>query len=80
MNHDQKELTQKIIEIVKNMTRCDDVNKNSSMENLPEWDSLAYMSILTEVEIIFDIEITEDNINGFNSIESIFFIIQKNNR
>ena len=51
----------------------------SSTDTLSEWDSLAYMSILSEIEVEYSLEITEDNIEKFNSISSIVGIIQKNN-
>tara|TARA_Y100000748_G_scaffold274699_1_gene249962 strand:- start:2650 stop:2895 length:246 start_codon:yes stop_codon:yes gene_type:complete len=75
----EEELTQAIIEIVKEATRSNNVSKDSSTDTLSEWDSLAYMSILSEIEVEYSLEITEDNIEKFNSISSIVGIIQKNN-
>ena len=78
MNHkNEEELTQSIIDIVQEATRSNIVNKNSSTENLSEWDSLAYMSIISEIEIEYEVEITEDNIEDFDSVSSIVKIIQK---
>jgi len=77
MNHkNEEELTQSIIDIVQEATRSNIVNKNSSTENLSEWDSLAYMSIISEIEIEYEVEITEDNIEDFDSVSSIVKIIQ----
>ena len=77
MNHkNEEELTQSIIDIVQEATRSNKVNKNSSTENLSEWDSLAYMSIISEIEIEYEVEITEDNIEDFDSVSSIVKIIQ----
>tara|TARA_B110001454_G_C12572931_1_gene372698 strand:- start:104 stop:343 length:240 start_codon:yes stop_codon:yes gene_type:complete len=78
MNHDYEELTQSIIRIVKNITRYSEVNRDSSTQSLSQWDSLAYMSILSEVELKYEVEVTEENINDFDSIESIVNIVQKN--
>ena len=75
----EEELTQAIIEIVKEATRSNNVSKDSSTDTLSEWDSLAYMSILSEIEVEYSLEINEDNIEKFNSISSIVGIIQKNN-
>ncbi len=75
----EEELIQAIIEIVKEATRSNNVSKDSSTDTLSEWDSLAYMSILSEIEVEYSLEITEDNIEKFNSISSIVGIIQKNN-
>jgi len=77
MNKDDNSLKDKIIKIVKEITRCNEVDENTSVENLPQWDSLAYISILGEIEMKFEIEIDENNINDFNSINSILEIIKK---
>ena len=52
MTIDREELIQELIEIVKKLTRSSEVNSDSSTENLPKWDSLAYMAIISELEII----------------------------
>lgn len=75
MNHKDDELTKDVVKIVKNVTRSAIVDKSSSTQNLPQWDSLAYMAILSEIEVSYEIFITEENINDFDSIESIVEII-----
>tara|TARA_B100000401_G_C52683201_1_gene660756 strand:+ start:557 stop:805 length:249 start_codon:yes stop_codon:yes gene_type:complete len=73
-------LVSSIIDIVKEATRNNQINENTSRDNLPAWDSLAYMSIIAEVEVNYDIEITEENISSFDSIKSIVEIIKDNNK
>ena len=80
MNHDPNELTQEIIEIVKSVTRSDGVDRDSSTENLSQWDSLAYMSIISEIEIKYEVDVTEENINSFDSIKSIVDIVLNKNK
>jgi acyl carrier protein len=79
IHNNEEELTRSVVEIVREVTRSNEVNEDSSTETLSEWDSLAYMSILSEIEVDYDVEITEDNIGSFDSISSIVQIIQKNN-
>ena len=79
IHNNEEELTRSVVEIVRVVTRSNEVNEDSSTETLSEWDSLAYMSILSEIEVDYDVEITEDNIGSFDSISSIVQIIQKNN-
>ncbi len=79
MNHDPNELTQEIIDIVKTVTRSDLVDGDSSSDNLSNWDSLAYMSIISEIEINYEVEVNEENINNFNSIKSIVDIVLNKN-
>lgn len=80
MNDDLNELTQEIIDIVKTVTRSDLVDGDSSIENLSNWDSLAYMSIISEIEINYEVEVNEKNINSFNSIKSIVDIVLNKNK
>tara|TARA_B100001027_G_C16242501_1_gene320128 strand:- start:926 stop:1168 length:243 start_codon:yes stop_codon:yes gene_type:complete len=77
MNDQDIELRDSIIKIVRDVTRCSEVDKDTSIDNLPQWDSLAYISILGEIEMKYEIEINENNINNFKSINSIFNIIRK---
>ena len=76
MIDDQEKLTQSIIDIVKAVTRCNEVNSSSSTENLSQWDSMAYMAIISEVELNYGVEITQNNIQKFDSIQSIVHLIQ----
>jgi len=80
MNDDLNKLTQEIIDIVKTVTRSDLVDGDSSIENLSNWDSLAYMSIISEIEINYEVEVNEKNINSFNSIKSIVDIVLNKNK
>jgi|TARA_B110000240_G_C13279387_1_gene359400 acyl carrier protein len=78
MIHDQIKLTHDLVEIVKKLTRSSQVDSNSSTENLPQWDSLSYMAIISEIEVIYEVSVTQDNIEKFDSIKSIAkLILQK---
>ena len=44
---------------------------NASIENVEEWDSLAYLSIVSKIEKEFKLKIHQENINKFNSIKNI---------
>lgn len=72
---DREELIQKLIEIVKKLTRSSEVNSDSSTENLTQWDSLAYMAIISELEITYGVNVTQENIDKFDSIENIADLI-----
>tara|TARA_B110000008_G_C16942630_1_gene553124 strand:- start:1447 stop:1683 length:237 start_codon:yes stop_codon:yes gene_type:complete len=72
---DREELIQELIEIVKKLTRSSEVNSDSSTENLTQWDSLAYMAIISELEITYGVNVTQENIDKFDSIENIADLI-----
>ena len=66
---------EKVTYIVSKTLNIDNVDINSSQDNISEWDSLAYLSILCAIEEEFDIKISERNINNFGSIRQIVSVI-----
>ena len=67
----KKKLNEKVKNIISNVLNIDVVDDNANQENLPQWDSLAYLSILAGLEDEFKVEINDKNINKFNSLENI---------
>lgn len=76
MVNDEEKIIQDLIEIVKKTVRSNTVNRDSSTKNLPQWDSLAYMAIISEVELLYDLPVTQDNIEKFDSVLSIAYLIK----
>ena len=62
---------QKVITLVSTVLNVNSINFQSSQENTSEWDSLAYLSVISAMEEEFEIEITEKNINNFGSVKNI---------
>ncbi len=69
MNYSETE--QKVITLVSTALNVNSINLQSSQENTSEWDSLAYLSVISAMEEEFEIEITEKNINNFGSVKNI---------
>ena len=69
MNYSETE--QKVITLVSTALNVNSINLQSSQENTSEWDSLAYLSVISAMEDEFEIEITEKNINNFGSVKNI---------
>ena len=69
MNYSETE--QKVITLVSTALNVNSINLQSSQENTSEWDSLAYLSVISAMEEEFEIEITENNINNFDSVKNI---------
>ena len=69
MNYSETE--QKVITLVSTALNVNSINLQSSQENTSEWDSLAYLSVISVMEEEFEIEITEKNINNFGSVKNI---------
>ena len=69
MNYSETE--KKVIAIVSNTINVKNIDIHSSQANTSEWDSLAYLSVLSAVEEEFVIEISQENINSFSSVQKI---------
>ena len=69
MNYSETE--QKVITLVSTALNVNSINLQSSQENTSEWDSLAYLSVISVMEEEFEIEISEKNINNFGSVKNI---------
>lgn len=68
-------LTKDVIGILEDILQQNDITEKSMQEDIPEWDSMAYMTIISVVESKYDIEITQDNIGGFYSVQSIVSLL-----
>tara|TARA_B110000879_G_C10668904_1_gene317167 strand:- start:50 stop:274 length:225 start_codon:yes stop_codon:yes gene_type:complete len=61
--------------IIEKYLKCK-ITKNASQENTPQWDSLNYLLICSELEKKFKIKISSKNINKFNSFKAILKILK----
>ena len=57
--------------------KFDEVSSMASQEDFSEWDSMAYLTILSNIEDEFDISISGENIDKFGSISQIINEINK---
>ena len=64
-------IKKKIEHIIVGVLNVDDLPLNASSINVQEWDSLAYLTIVSKLEKEFKLKITQKNINNFNSIKNI---------
>ena len=70
MKEDSNKL-KKIKEIICEVLNIDEIDDNAKQEDHIEWDSLAYLSIISELEDQFNISISSKNINNFDSVQNI---------
>ena len=61
---------QNIVELVSTIVKRP-VDGESSAENMPEWDSLAQMKIIIELERTYEIEVEDEWIAKLNSVATI---------
>ena len=66
-----------VIEIVTKILKTKKIKNNTKSKNVMAWDSLAYLSIISDIEKKFKIRIDIKNIENFNSINNITSEISK---
>ena len=62
---------EKLTDLLASVLGIDTIADNGSQEDYPEWDSLAYMSVVARVEEEFGVEVTAENIEAFGSVGGI---------
>ena len=64
-----------LIELFQNILN-EKINLNSNQTNSKNWDSMAYLSILSSLEKKYKVKINQRNFSKFNSIKSILKILK----
>lgn len=73
-------IEQKVIEVVKEVTRDPSIDINSTDQNVTDWDSMAYLVIASKIEDFFGVEVSINNIERFNSVSSIINLIRSGDK
>ena len=66
-----QEITKKVENLILEVLNIESLPLKASAENVEQWDSLAYLSIVSKLEKEFKLKISQENINKFNSLENI---------
>lgn len=56
----------------------DEVNSDSKLESLWQWDSVGKLSFLSDLNSKFNITINSDQLNNFQTVYDIFVYIKAN--
>lgn len=71
-----KQIEHSVIHLVTEITNGS-VSSDSSAGTLPEWDSLAQMKIIIQLEKTYDIEIEDEDIASLDSVAKIVSYLQE---
>ena len=68
----------KVKEIMASVFELDvkNIPDNASQKNLEAWDSLQHLNLAVELEEVFNVEFTPDEISKMTSIEAIVNIVE----
>jgi len=68
---------EEILEIAKRVLETDKVDLFANRENIDEWDSLAHLQIISEVEDKFDISIPFEEVSDIKSLSDFLKYIER---
>lgn len=76
---DRNEILGKVVEICKEVFDNEelDLSENTTMDELEEWDSLAHLTLISELEDTFNIKFKLDDIMKGNRIGVLVDVIDK---
>ena len=65
------EINKKVKALLLEILKVESLHLDASQENMAEWDSIAYLTIIARLEEKFKLKINQDNINNFGSFKNI---------
>tara|TARA_B100001996_G_C18374322_1_gene482840 strand:+ start:258 stop:500 length:243 start_codon:yes stop_codon:yes gene_type:complete len=78
MNILQKKVYQIFVKVLK-LKNVNVLNDKSSPKNISNWDSLAHIEIITNLNKTFKIDISFDDLMKINNLKDVFKILKKYN-
>ena len=66
-----QKISKKVENLILEILNIESLPLDASTDNVEQWDSLAYLSIVSKLEEEFELKIHQENINKFNSLENI---------
>ena len=55
----------------------DDINENSSPDNIEKWDSLSHIKLVMAIEVEFNVKLTPDDVMDMLSVKLIQMILEE---
>lgn len=71
-------IEERVIRIVSNACSNNEITSQSTQSNTEDWDSLAYLVVISEVEREFSFTVDEIAFDKFTSVSSIVKVIERN--
>ena len=75
-----KDIEKRVINIVEKKLNVSGIDLRSKQNDFVEWDSLAYLTIVLEIEKEFGLEINENNFIKFDSLRNIISLIDNDKK
>ena len=70
-------MEEKVIDILKEVFECENIDSTCSQANCDAWDSLRHLNIIVELESEFDVTFEPDEIASMKSFKDIMVILNR---
>lgn len=76
---ERNQIFEKIVEICKDVFENDElkITDTTSSTDIEEWDSLTYLSLINDIQDMFDITFTLDEIINFKNVGELMDVLIK---
>jgi acyl carrier protein len=68
-----KDILAKVLLVDKN-----EISDDLSRKDVEEWDSMSHLMLVSEIESVFDVTLSDDDIIGIHKVSDIKRILKKN--
>ena len=77
---EDKNIEEKVIEIISQALKIPpkSIKRNSSIKNIPQWDSLGHLTISLEMEKYLNLQLPLDKLANINSVSDWIEVLKKN--
>ena len=68
---------QKVVELLKEILKVNNLNLHDSPETIPQWDSFNQIVILDEISREFNVKFEDDILMNFYNVEDLINIVKR---
>lgn len=65
-----------ILQILKSVIGVDDIDSNVSQDNCEQWDSMAQLNLVVELEMEFDITLEPEEISEMRTFSDVVRVVK----
>ena len=65
-----------ILQILKSVIGVDDIDSNVSQDNCEQWDSMAQLNLVVELEMEFDIALEPEEISEMRTFSDVVRVVK----
>jgi acyl carrier protein len=71
----KEKVNKKLFELIKKVLETDNIDISTTMDNIPEWDSLKHIQLITSIEEEFNFEVSFEESISMVDVKNILEIV-----